>query len=230
MKVVEVSAADIARIAGVRASAVSNWRRRHEDFPQPVGGTDRNPRFALAEVATWLKQQGKTAGIPAGEQLWQAFDSVRGVMPAADALAMAGVLLFFLHRNPGTPPPQGRDAMRKLLDKAGYDLVFDGNTITAGLIDLLQPFDLGARQTTMLHAVAEAAAKSGPAETFDYLCTRFLGSATRTGLDATPPELAELMLDITGRPKDTCLTRRAAPGRSCSRRSGAGTPGLRARS
>ena len=31
-----VTAADIARLAGVGRAAVSNWRRRHPDFPRPV--------------------------------------------------------------------------------------------------------------------------------------------------------------------------------------------------
>ena len=44
---VEVSASDIARIAGVRPSAVSNWRRRHGDFPGPIAGTEKSPRFRL---------------------------------------------------------------------------------------------------------------------------------------------------------------------------------------
>ena len=39
----EVSAADIARLAGVSRGTVSNWRRRHADFPAPRGGTEANP-------------------------------------------------------------------------------------------------------------------------------------------------------------------------------------------
>lgn len=50
----EVTAADIARIAGVGRAAVSNWRRRHSDFPQPVGGPPNSPTFALADVEEWL--------------------------------------------------------------------------------------------------------------------------------------------------------------------------------
>jgi hypothetical protein len=42
-----VSAADIARLAGVGRAAVSNWRRRYPDFPPPVGGPASSPRVGL---------------------------------------------------------------------------------------------------------------------------------------------------------------------------------------
>lgn len=50
----------------------------------------------------------------------------------------------------------------------------------------------------MVHAVAEAAAESGPARIFEYLCSRVLDPGSRAGIAATPPDLAELMLDLVG--------------------------------
>ncbi|MDN3260072.1 N-6 DNA methylase [Streptomyces sp. CSDS2] len=67
----EVTAAGIARLAGVGRAAVSNWRRRHADFPKPVGGTETSPSFALAEVEAWLRKQGKLAEVPLRERVWQ---------------------------------------------------------------------------------------------------------------------------------------------------------------
>ena len=67
-----VSAADIARLADVGRTAVSNWRRRYADFPQPVGGTPASPLFALAEIETWLRDQGKLLEMPLAERAWQA--------------------------------------------------------------------------------------------------------------------------------------------------------------
>jgi hypothetical protein len=55
----EMTAAAIARFAGVGRAAVSNWRRRYPDFPKPVGGSPTSPTFDLAEVETWLKATGK---------------------------------------------------------------------------------------------------------------------------------------------------------------------------
>ncbi|MFD7937772.1 N-6 DNA methylase [Streptomyces sp. NPDC059755] len=56
----ELTAAAIARLAGVGRAAVSNWRRRYPAFPQPVGGDDRRPTFSRAEVEAWLKETGKS--------------------------------------------------------------------------------------------------------------------------------------------------------------------------
>ncbi|MGW1660405.1 N-6 DNA methylase [Streptomyces microflavus] len=67
----EVTAAGIARLAGVGRAAVSNWRRRHADFPKPVGGTETSPSFALPEVEQWLRDQGKLAEVPLCERVWQ---------------------------------------------------------------------------------------------------------------------------------------------------------------
>ncbi|MFH9767789.1 N-6 DNA methylase [Streptomyces microflavus] len=67
----EVTAAGIARLAGVGRAAVSNWRRRHADFPKPVGGTETSPSFALPEVEQWLRDQGKLAEVPLRERVWQ---------------------------------------------------------------------------------------------------------------------------------------------------------------
>ena len=198
MEQVEVSLADIARIAGVGSSAVSNWRRRHDDFPKPAGGTDKNPRFDLAEIEAWLRRQGKPAEIPADERLWQAFDSVRGVLPPVDALVSAGMLLSYLHAHPSTPVPRDPGALKNLIEKAQHSLVFGGGTVAAGLMDMLRPFELGVREVTLLHAVAEASAASGPAQTFEYLCSRYLDTGSRAGPATTPPELADLMLDLAG--------------------------------
>ncbi|WP_446226023.1 N-6 DNA methylase [Nocardia sp. IBHARD005] len=57
-----VAAAEISRLAGVTRATVSNWRRRHADFPAPVpGGSESRPLFDLAEVQHWLRGHGVTA-------------------------------------------------------------------------------------------------------------------------------------------------------------------------
>ena len=54
-----MTAAAIARLAGVGRAAVSNWRRRYPEFPRPVGGSSTSPTFDRAEVEGWLKATGK---------------------------------------------------------------------------------------------------------------------------------------------------------------------------
>ncbi|GGR10788.1 hypothetical protein GCM10010497_11290 [Streptomyces cinereoruber] len=53
-----VTRSEIARLAGVNRPAVTNWARRHDDFPRPVdsgpAGTGEADRFHVSEVAAWL--------------------------------------------------------------------------------------------------------------------------------------------------------------------------------
>ncbi|MFD4508757.1 N-6 DNA methylase [Streptomyces sp. NPDC058457] len=94
----EVTAAGIARLAGVGRAAVSNWRRRHADFPKPVGGTETSPSFALTEVESWLRDQGKLAEVPLRERVWQ---QLAGHPEGAlTALVHAGCALLLIHERP----------------------------------------------------------------------------------------------------------------------------------
>src|SRR3954469_1505679 len=94
----EVTAAGIARLAGVGRAAVSNWRRRHADFPRPVGGTETSPSFALAEVESWLRKQGKLAEVPLRERVWQ---QVAGhPQGPVTALIHVGCVLLLIHDRP----------------------------------------------------------------------------------------------------------------------------------
>jgi N-6 DNA methylase len=89
-----VTAADIARLAGVGRAAVSNWRRRYEDFPTPVGGTPNSPLFTLAEVERWLSDQGKLQAASPWERLWQLVEAHRGDTEPADVLTAIGTFLL----------------------------------------------------------------------------------------------------------------------------------------
>ncbi|MFF4804810.1 N-6 DNA methylase [Streptomyces sp. NPDC001351] len=94
----EVTAAGIARLAGVGRAAVSNWRRRHPDFPKPVGGTETSPSFALAEIEAWLRKQGKLAEVPLRERVWQ---QLAGHPEGpVTALTHAGCALLLIHDRP----------------------------------------------------------------------------------------------------------------------------------
>ncbi|WTW94093.1 N-6 DNA methylase [Streptomycetaceae bacterium NBC_01309] len=127
----QVTAAEIARIAGVGRAAVSNWRRRFPDFPQPVGGTETSPTFSLAQVEGWLREQGKIAEVAPGEMLWRALVEASGDQDHAAVLAQVGEHL--LHPGAGAPadPARGgpraallRDAARRA-EEVGPDRVFE---------------------------------------------------------------------------------------------------------
>lgn len=204
---VEVTAADIARIADVKPTAVSNWRKRHGDFPEPVGGTDRSPRFDLGAVEAWLAKQGKTSSIAPAEKLWQAFESARDVMPSEAALALAGLLLFHLHQHQMQEVPHDKAGLTDLMQRAEHTFTEAPGADAGGLGELLLPlqYDLGARHLSLLTAAATAAMTNGAAATFHELCERFLAQGARTGFAATPRELADLMVDLTGNVSGTVV-------------------------
>lgn len=88
-----VTAADIARLTGYGRAAVSNWRRRYDDFPQPVGGTASSPQFALSEVEEWLGRRGKGVQVPLEERIWQRLRSAAEDLSLAEAVADVGAFL-----------------------------------------------------------------------------------------------------------------------------------------
>jgi hypothetical protein len=87
-----LNAGDIARLAGVGRAAVSNWRRRYDDFPLPVGGTANQPLFSLPEVEAWLRRYGKSYQVSPADRAWQRLKTV-GDLRLGEVVAQAGRLL-----------------------------------------------------------------------------------------------------------------------------------------
>ncbi|MEU4244460.1 N-6 DNA methylase [Actinoplanes sp. NPDC026619] len=83
-----VTAADIARLAGVGRAAVSNWRKRYGSFPDPVGGTAASPQFDLDQVEQWLAENDKLPAVADEDRLWRNLLAAAG--DPAEALAAAG--------------------------------------------------------------------------------------------------------------------------------------------
>ncbi|MFF2045822.1 N-6 DNA methylase [Kitasatospora sp. NPDC058170] len=198
----EVTAVEIARLAGVGRAAVSNWRRRHPDFPRPVGGTDSSPTFALADVEAWLRGQGKIAELPLLERTWRLVETLRDPAghPAAPLL-QAGAVLLLLHREPDrwpalTAEPDTRLATalpRALSGVAVQTLGVEGAAALqlSGL--------LGSTQLDLARLLAELAAGVGAAGAYEQLLTRYAEANTRQ-LSPTPPEAAELLAAVAGVP------------------------------
>jgi hypothetical protein len=81
-----VGPSDIADIAGVSRSAVSNWRKRAEDFPDPVPGTSAKPLFSREAVNEWLMKRGHVPRADHGETgIWAAMNALRAELSADDA-------------------------------------------------------------------------------------------------------------------------------------------------
>jgi hypothetical protein len=89
-----VSLADAAKMAGVTRPAVSNWRRRYGDFPEPVEETGTTSLFRLADLSRWMHKHGKRFAVPSLEQhVWSALNQTRGMVKPEDA-AEAGMILL----------------------------------------------------------------------------------------------------------------------------------------
>nr|WP_168506955.1 N-6 DNA methylase [Streptomyces sp. S1D4-11]QIY94508.1 N-6 DNA methylase [Streptomyces sp. S1D4-11] len=89
-RVVPVTLAEISRLAGVGRAAVSNWRRRHPTFPGRIGGTDVSPQFSMAEIETWLRENGKIKKSAEREWLWPQFEALGGRDETGLAIAEVG--------------------------------------------------------------------------------------------------------------------------------------------
>jgi hypothetical protein len=115
---VTVTAGDIARMTAVRRAAVSNWRRRHDDFPRPVGGTASSPLFALAEVQEWLRRYGKAFELGTADRAWQRLRALDDDLGLGLVVAAAGAALL---RSMGVkdrmywPGPLGDPSIGRLL-------------------------------------------------------------------------------------------------------------------
>jgi len=74
-----VNVSEIAEIARVGPSAVSNWKRRHSDFPAEV----EPGLFDRAEVIAWLEETGKDVNLEPESidaLIWRLAELVRGVL------------------------------------------------------------------------------------------------------------------------------------------------------
>ncbi|WP_046505977.1 N-6 DNA methylase [Streptomyces odonnellii] len=189
----EVTAAGIARLAGVGRAAVSNWRRRHSDFPQPVGGTETSPSFALTEVERWLRDQGKLAEVPLRERVWQELSGDSA--GTATALVRAGCVLLLVRDRPTrwrylAAAPD--DRLAELLPTAL------GEVLAPRFGDRMESavHSPSAREllpsVPMLRNVAELAAELGALQAFEFLLGRHLDANPRQ-YTLTPPEAAALM-------------------------------------
>ncbi|MFF5001460.1 N-6 DNA methylase [Streptomyces phaeochromogenes] len=194
----EVTAAGIARLAGVGRAAVSNWRRRHADFPKPVGGTETSPSFALTEVETWLRTQGKLAEVPLRERVWQ---QLAGHPEGpVTALVHVGCALLLVNDRPTVwlELSAGSDARLAELLPAPLDQVL---TPRFGLVRKRAVDTPTAAQlrpsAPLLRGAADLAAELGTRKAYEFLLRRHLDANPRQ-YTLTPTGLAALMTDLAG--------------------------------
>ncbi|KUJ38410.1 N-6 DNA methylase [Streptomyces sp. NRRL F-5122] len=189
-----MTAAEISRIAGVTRATVSNWRRRHEDFPAPAGGTETSPLYDLETVRAWLSSRGQTAAAAPAEEL----RTLLRLRPtgAGSAVPLLPLVLATSRRTP--------EELTALADLPDADLAARADAAVADLADTVPqteaaPFtaaDAGIVRA-LIHCVREESAQAA----LDVLAERELDDSASTGTYQTPNRLADLMARLL--PADT---------------------------
>ncbi|MBX6382198.1 MAG: N-6 DNA methylase [Microbispora sp.] len=179
-----VNAGDIARLADVGRAAVSNWRRRYEDFPQPVGGTASSPLFSLPEVEAWLRRNGKSFEVSQGDRVWQRLRASAGDLRVGEVLGEIGAFLLYTLRDP--------DGWKRLSGAA--DLAVRLPRAVAEATADLPPRagDAPPVEPGLLRLVAAMAERQGAAGAFEFLCDRYAEAHSRR-LALTRPDVSALM-------------------------------------
>lgn len=160
-----VTAAEIARLAGVTRAAVSNWRRRRSDFPSPVGGTSASPLFPLAQVHQWLRGQREGRKVSGEVRLWQA---LRGTYGEEMVTALAAVGDYLLGGRSELTDRTAREEVDGLVEERMPTEVMDG--LVARLLESSARAALdGASTLRLARAVREFAGETSGA-VFDPAC------------------------------------------------------------
>ncbi|GAT83633.1 N-6 DNA methylase [Streptomyces sp. F-3] len=120
-----VTGSEIARLAGVTRAAVSNWRRRYDDFPAPAGGGANSPLFDLAEVQAWLDKQRKGQDLSEEVKLWQVLRGTYGEDMVAALADVAAVLADAREKKPAALPEDAVELTRRLADSGSPGEVAD---------------------------------------------------------------------------------------------------------
>ncbi|WP_225846853.1 N-6 DNA methylase [Streptomyces sp. HPF1205] len=180
----QVTAAEISRLAGVTRATVSNWRRRHPDFPAPSGGTDASPLYDLRTVRTWLAARGHGAAASPAEEL-------RSALRLAPGGSATRLLPFVLAAARG-----GKDDLTDLAALSDADLAARARGSVAALGDSVPASDgiaYKAADAGLLRGVVHCVRDEGGQSALDVLAERELEDSAATGAYRTPLPLADLM-------------------------------------
>lgn len=86
---------EIAEIAKVSRPAVSNWRKRYDDFPEPRVQSDSGVLFDLRAIEEWLLARGKIDHpIPHGTLVWRVAEALRASWPGETLFESTSSMLF----------------------------------------------------------------------------------------------------------------------------------------
>ncbi|GGV85061.1 type II restriction endonuclease subunit M [Streptomyces griseoloalbus] len=184
----QVTAAEISRIAGVTRATVSNWRRRHEDFPAPSGGTDSSPLYDLESVRAWLASRGHTSAATPSEELRT---TLRLRAQSGGSGTPEGLLLLVLAAAGRTP--EDLTAATRLPDE---DLVAHAQHDAGSVADAVpaaDPVRFDTDDATVLRALYACVRDEGGQAALGVLAERELEDSAASGAYRTPAPLADLL-------------------------------------
>ncbi|UPT45787.1 MULTISPECIES: N-6 DNA methylase [Streptomyces] len=190
----QVTAAEISRIAGVTRATVSNWRRRHDDFPAPTGGNESSPLYDLPTVRAWLATRGHAAATNALEELRTTLRlHPRGSVAVTKLLPL---VLAAARRAP--------DELTSLAELPDADLVTHADGSAARLADSVpgpEAVRFSPEDTAVLRALALCVRDEGGEAALGVLAERELEDTAASGTYVTPVQLADLVARLVpGRP------------------------------
>ncbi|MGC5322711.1 N-6 DNA methylase [Micromonospora arida] len=189
----QVTAAEISRLAGVTRATVSNWRRRHPDFPAPTGGTDTSPAYDLAAVQGWLAARGQLPATSPADDLRTA---IRATQAGASTPTRLLPLVLAAGRMADGDLKQLRDLSDSQLPERALQAIRPHVAEIPGIADLTYDAADAALLRALLHCVAD----EGALRAADVLAEGDLEATSAGGMYDTPAPVAALMADLLAEP------------------------------
>lgn len=202
-----ITVGEIAVIAHVGVSAVSNWRTRYPDFPAPAEELAAGPRFRLADVKQWFDRRGRPYAL-SESPLFERFavsiaDAFRSEPQPDMYLDLVLQLLYLRYRTSDAASvlvraQQSADA-RTAVDVALRSVKTENDSVK----EALQPsYSLDRiSQETLIALIDRIQDAALPTEAVGDVATEIINvTSERAGKASgefyTPPSLVELMIGI----------------------------------
>ncbi|MPY44656.1 N-6 DNA methylase [Streptomyces phyllanthi] len=184
-----MTAAEISRIAGVTRATVSNWRRRHDNFPAPSGGTESSPLYDLEAVRSWLGSRGHTSAANPTEELRTTL-RLRAQNNSGSGGSTTDLLSLVLAATRRKP-----EELKALLDLPDGDLADRAARAATDLADAVpgaRPVHFTAADAPVLRALFLCVRDEGGQAALSALAERELEDSAASGTYQTPAPLADL--------------------------------------
>lgn len=182
----QVTAAEVSRIAGVTRATVSNWRRRHADFPAPAGGTESSPLYDLRAVRAWLEARGHVSAASPTEEL----RTVLRLHPEGGAAATRALPLVLAAAR------SDKYSLASWSELADAELATHAAKAVAELAELVPgagSVRYRRQDADLLRALLRCVRDDGGHAALDVLAERELDDSAASGAYQTPDRLAGLM-------------------------------------